>query len=351
MNLGIMLPNWIGDVVMATPTLRAIRRHLGHNGKIVGIMRPYVSEVLSGTDWFDHTILYQRKKTQDPELGYRALVRKLRAHRFDTFILMTNSLRTGAIAWLSGARQRIGYVRYGRGPLLNGKLYPPRDGWKLTPVSAVDYYLQLAYSIGCPTEVRRLELKTLPDDEAGARQVWDNLKLASAERVIAFNTGGARGAAKHWPIEYFIELAQRLVEDRRNSVLILCGPAEQETAAELERCVNDPRVRSMANQDMSLGVAKACIRRSHMMVTTDSGPRHFAAAFDVPVVSMFGPIDPRWSETYHSKAIHLQHQVPCGPCGRRTCPLEHHRCMRELTVDRVYDSVIQCLRAHSGAAA
>jgi heptosyltransferase-2 len=65
-------------------------------------------------------------------------------------------------------------------------------------------------------------------------------------------------------------------------------------------------------------------------VTTDSGPRHFAAAFDRPVVSLFGPTFIEWTETYFHKGINLQKQVPCGPCQLRICPLDH-RCMRELS--------------------
>jgi heptosyltransferase-2 len=72
------------------------------------------------------------------------------------------------------------------------------------------------------------------------------------------------------------------------------------------------------------------------MVTTDSGPRHFAAAFKVPAVTLFGPTDPRWSDNYHPDAINLQLDVDCGPCAKRVCPLKHHRCMRELSVNHVF---------------
>jgi heptosyltransferase-2 len=79
------------------------------------------------------------------------------------------------------------------------------------------------------------------------------------------------------------------------------------------------------------------------MVTTDSGPRHFAAAFDVPVVTLFGPTHIGLSENYHARAVHLQHDLECVPCQRRTCPLGHHRCMRDLSIDEVYRAVLQLL--------
>jgi heptosyltransferase-2 len=79
------------------------------------------------------------------------------------------------------------------------------------------------------------------------------------------------------------------------------------------------------------------------MVTTDSGPRHFAAAFGVPVVTLFGPTRISLSENYHPQAIHLQHELDCVPCQRRTCPLGHHRCMVDLKIDEVYRAVRQWL--------
>ena len=80
---------------------------------------------------------------------------------------------------------------------------------------------------------------------------------------------------------------------------------------------------------LSLGLTKACVRRSNLLVTTDSGPRHFAAAFDRPVVTLFGPTWIDWTETYYPQAIHLQKKVDCGPCQQRVCPLDH-RCMKQL---------------------
>jgi heptosyltransferase-2 len=86
----------------------------------------------------------------------------------------------------------------------------------------------------------------------------------------------------------------------------------------------------------------ACVRRADLLVTTDSGPRHFAAAFGTPVVTLFGPTHIEWTETYFDQAVHIQEKVPCGPCQKRVCPLDH-RCMRDLSPDRVYAEVERLL--------
>jgi heptosyltransferase-2 len=134
-------------------------------------------------------------------------------------------------------------------------------------------------------------------------------------------------------------LAKRIVRKYNAAVLVICGPAEKAPAAEIARLADDPRVVSLADHPSSIRLSKGCLAAADLVVSTDSGPRHIAAALDVPTISLFGPTDPRWSDNYHPEAVMLQEPVPCGPCGKRTCPLKHHRCMVDLHVDRVFASV------------
>lgn len=306
-------------------------------------MRPYVASVLEGTDWLDRCIFFDRK-SDNGQLSTLSVVRQLRRWRPDTMVLLTNSLRAGAVAWMSGARERVGYARNGRGPLLSKGLKVPRDGGKLKPISLVDYFLELSYAVGCPRESPDLELATTLSDESIADQIWKDLMLDHVSRVVILSTGSAIGSARDWPIERMAELARRIVTERDVAVLVICGPKEREAAAAIESLANHSRVTSMAEQDLSLGVTKACIRRSQLMVSTDSGPRHIASAFDVPVITLFGPIDYRWNDTRHPLAINLQNHAECRPCGKSICPFTHHRCMAEHTVDRVYAAVHEQLQ-------
>ena len=224
----------------------------------------------------------------------------------------------------------------------------PRDRSGLTPRSAVDHYLEVARFLA-PGECDKLpELATTARDEQLAECVWSDLGWRRDDPVMVLNTGGAFGAAKAWPEEHFGRLARKLVEHWAARVLVLCGPAEREAARRICRVGDHPFIQSLAEYPPGVGLTKACVRRARAMVTTDSGPRHFASAFRVPVVTIFGPTDPRWSHNYHPHAIDLQLDVPCGPCGRRVCPLKHHRCMRELTVETVAAAVGRLLARVAG---
>jgi len=328
----------VGDVVMATPALTALR-HQYRASRLIGVLRPYVSGVLDGGDWFDETVF---------DGGTLATAWRLRKLRIDLAVLFTNSFRSALSAWLGGCRQILGYARDWRRALLTDRLEPLRrpDGTYL-PSPLIDAYNLLAVKAGCPLPGHRLRLHTTPGDEAAAERVWKKFALDEAEWVVALNPGAAFGSAKHWPAEYFAALARRLVDELRAAVLVLCGPAERELAGRIVREATCAAVHSLAAESPSLGLTKACVRRADLLVTTDSGPRHFAAAFDRPVVTLFGPTHIAWTETYFPKAVHLQKDVPCGPCQRRVCPLDH-RCMKQLTADEVFAAAAGALHRFAG---
>jgi heptosyltransferase-2 len=343
MKIGLFLPNWIGDAVMATPTLRAVREQFGPDTRLIGVMRPSVADVLAGTPWLDECLLYDPRSRHASQRSW-PLVRTLRRARLDIALLLSNSFRTALLARLAGANERVGYSRYGRRWLLTRPLEPPRsaDG-TLAPNPMVDYYLALAAAIGCEHTSPRLELQTTSHDEQAADQVCRQFYLRE-DRIVVFNCSGAFGAAKLWPTEHFAELAKRVAELLDHDVLVVCGPSERALAAEIEQRAHHSRVVSLARQPLSLGLSKACVRRARLMVTTDSGPRHFAVAFGVPVVTIFGPTHPRWVENPTAQATDVRLALDCIGCQRRTCPLSHHRCMRELSVDQVYQHVAAALR-------
>ena len=246
-------------------------------------------------------------------------------------------------AWLSGAKRRIGFQRDGRGWLLTDRLQPIRDErGRLKPSPILDDYNRLALAAGCEDPGHRLALHTTAADEADADAVLARFGIRDYDPVVCLNPGAAFGAAKFWPSDSFARLAQDLVAQVGVKVIVLCGPAEREQARSIARLANRTDVFSLADEKLSLGLTKALIRRSRLLVTTDSGPRHFAAAFDRPVVSLFGPTFIDWTRTYFAKEITLQKEVPCGPCQLRTCPTDH-ACMRLLAPREVLAAALKAL--------
>ncbi len=346
MKIAVFCPNLIGDTVMATPAFRALRRGFPE-AMLTLVVKPRVWPTLEGTTWFDEVIKFE-PGSMDREQRTLPVVRRLRRARFDVAVLFPNSIRSASIAWLADIPRRLGYVRHGRGLLLSDRLHYPRDSeGRRLPMPIVESYLKLVRLLGCPVESVRAELATTGDDEAAADAAWAELGLESAEKVVCLNTGGAFGPAKSWPTSHFGELARRLAAEAGAAVLVLCGPDERAAAREIVHSACHPRVVSLADRSLGIGLTKACVRRCALLITTDSGPRHFASAFNTRVITLFGPTHVSWTRTYHPGAWHVFHPVPCGPCQRAVCPEGHHRCMRDLTPEGVYRVALRALAGAS----
>ena len=343
-RIALFLPNWIGDVVMATPAVQAIRDKCPA-AELIAVCKPYVADVLGGNPWLQETILLEKRGPHSQRMF--SVTSKLRKKQIDASILFPNSFRPAAIAWLAGCRKIIGFVRYGRGFLLTNRLFAKTSPiGNFIPSPAIDDYNRLAQELGTDHPGFRMRLFTTSNDEASVDSIWKKFGLAKYPRIVTLNPGAAFGAAKHWPIDSFSRLARMLTQRTGSGVLVLCGPGERDMARQIAEGSRSPHAFSLHDVPLSLGLTKACIRRADLLITTDSGPRHFAAAFDRPVVTLFGPTHIAWTETYYSKAIHLQKKVPCGPCQLRACPLDH-RCMQELTPTEVFGAAQRLLSQYA----
>ena len=343
MKIAILMPTWLGDLAMATPTIRAIRRHFGAPSQLVGVMRPYQSSLLEGTGWLDEQWNFD-PRSKDAKLRLTATALRMRRARFDMAVLLPNSFRTALLAYLGGVRQRVGYTQYGRGPLLTTKIRAKfYNGGQWTP--QVDRYLGIAGAIGCPVESRRLELKTTSTDERSADEVFRRLGIRDNGRLVLLNSSSASSPSRLWPVKHFGELARTIAGGLDQDVLVMCGPQERDMARAIAQLSGHPRVFSMADQPLDLGTAKACMRRGKLMISTDSGPRHVAAALGVQGITLFGPIHPGITRNPEQRAVELHLDLDCLGCKKRICPLKHHRCMRDLSVDTVYAEAEKLLTA------
>jgi heptosyltransferase-2 len=315
------------------------------------------AELLEGSGWLDRMVAYDRHG-RDPTRHFRAVARQLRADPADVALVVPNSLSSAALAWAGGARRRVGYARHGRGLLLTDSLPPERPakrrrglaGWfAVEPVSPAAHAMDLAERIGVPREPLVTQLTTTAADEALADEVLARLFPRDASRpdgplvsrpdgpLVVFNDNGAFGPAKSWGADRFAALARLVLARRPDArVLVHCGPGDREEARGIVRLANTPGVASLADESrLPFGLSKALLRRADVVVTSDSGPRHIAAAFGTPTVVLLGPIDARLSRSEQPRTVEMRLDLPCSPCGRRECPLGHHDCMRLLTVDDV----------------
>jgi len=125
-------------------------------------------------------------------------------------------------------------------------------------------------------------------------------------------------------------------------LLLLVGPGEDEIAAEIVG-KSSARIVNTGPDKVDLGLLKPVIRRCNLLVTNDTGPRHYATAMDIPVVVLMGPTDPRWTQSHLDKTTVLRKDLPCAPCHEKVCKTGRHQCMRTITPEEVARAVNKLL--------
>jgi heptosyltransferase II len=339
-RLLVVVPNWVGDVVLATPVLAALRAHF-RAARITYLLRKYVAEIVDGGNWHDTLQFWPsgrglRREWQTLGLGHR-----LRAERFDLALLLTNSFRAALLAWQTRAARRVGYVREGRGLLLTDRLRPLKANGEFVPSPVLPYYVALAEHVGCPVTDRRVRLGITAEQEAAGTALLRHYQLDDGRPYALVNPGAAFGAAKCWPPERFAEVCDRLQAEHGLRAVLVGAPGE----ASLMRAIAGRTHHGAVCCDTpgtTLGSLKVLARGAALLVCNDTGPRHYGSAFNVPTVTIFGPTHQAWTDTDYADEIKLQVPVECGPCQLRNCPLDL-RCMTRLTTDMVMGAVGELL--------
>ena len=335
---------------MATPMLRAMRQ-LYPQAHISYLMRRYVKPVYAGLPYADQLITYRTGKTRAKAgKGLFDLAARLRAGKFDMAVLLPNSFKSALLCKMAGIERIVGYDRDGRSFLLSDKLLPAKDRGKFVPTPIVAYYLGLAQYLGSTHRDVKLELYVTPSEQEEARDVLRRSNLdeniyrpaaAGHGPLVVLNPGAQYGAAKCWLPEYFARVGDRLIEEMGATVLISSAPRERLIVGAVLGAMKHSAI-DLSQTGMSLGALKEIVRRCDLMITNDTGPRHIAAAFDVPVITVFGPTHPEWTEINFAHERKVAVKVFCGPCQKKTCPLDH-RCMTRVTPGMVFEKAEELL--------
>ena len=178
-----------------------------------------------------------------------------------------------------------------------------------------------------------MHISDLTQKKANTR--LNNYGIQPDDLVVGLNPGASFGSSKCWPPEHFSALAELLYKNHRCKILLLAGPGEESIATKIvESCSID--IINTAQDQIDLAELKPLVKRCNLLVTNDTGPRHYAVALNVPHIVLMGPTNPIYTEKNLQNSVVLQKSLACVPCHKKICPLGHHACMRELTPDDVF---------------
>lgn len=334
-NILVRMPNWIGDLVMATPVLFDLRQKFP-KAEITAMCRAPLSELLEEDDAIDELYSFQR-----PSNGFlrreerRDIIAKIEAGKYDVGILLTNSFSSAWWFWKGKVARRIGF-----GGNLRGWLLTDRVKWPIEKVHQVDVYKRLLEPLGVRRSETAPRLYVKNEEIEAARQLLLQRGYVEGKRLVGINPGAAFGSAKCWLPERFRALALRLLEERDLFVLFFGDAATNSLVKEICRGLPE-RVMNLAGVT-SLRELVCLVKECDLLITNDSGPMHVAAAVETPLVALFGSTDEEVTGPYGQKGSVVNKRVSCSPCLKRVCPIDF-RCMKEISVEEVVEKVRGCL--------
>jgi len=332
----VRVPNWLGDAVMATCVLRAVRAGVP-GARIAVAARPKFVELFAGLPSMDEFIPLAGESL----LGAFTLGRSRRG-AFDLALVLPNSLRSALMPFAARARRRIGYRGQGRAILLTDRLSPPGAGrGRRTPEPMPRYWRRIVEAAGIPWQGDAPELRVTDEERELAAAKARVFGLGGGERLIGISPGAAFGPSKRWVTERFAEAAALLHRATGMRAIVFLAPGEEALGEEIVRVARSPII-STAAEVLSIGLLKAFMTRCALLLSTDSGTRHIGVALGTPVVTVMGPTDPRYTAYCLERQRVIAREVPCGPCHLRDCPTDH-RCMMEIQAGEVAAAGLELL--------
>ena len=336
--------NWIGDVVMISPAVRAIRENF-QGARIAILAKRWVLETLGGNPYYDDLIEYDSDGRHRGAPGVWRLSRELRLVRFDLAVLFQKAFEAAAIAFLAGARMRFGYATDRRGALLTHPLPDPPAG-----VHHVEAFLGIARGLGCTVRDPRPFFHLDPDARRRVAALLETSRHPGGAPLVALHPGASK-APRAWHADRFALLGRRLVERARASIVLLGGPEDRDLLRAVAAGV-PARSRVDLPDGLSIQEMAGVLERSALFVGNDSGPMHLAAALGAPVVAIFGPGSPRRTSPVPREGglEVIGGDYPCSPCRQdffRECPSSPAGkpfCLEEITVDEVEAAALRLLR-------
>lgn len=313
--------NWIGDAVMTTPALGAVKTAFP-GAEMTVVAPPLVAELLSPHPFVDRVIVFDRKGPHRGLLGFWRFCRGLREKRFDLAILLQNAVGAAGMARLARIPRCAGFDTDGRGFLLTHRVH---CGPAERRLHHTDYYLSMLRGLGIEGGDGRLILACTEYERRWA------LEFMGEGMWVAVNAGAAFGSAKRWLPDRFAAVADAFSAWGWR-VVLTGGPAERDIGAAIESAMRSRALNVVGKTTVRqlVGVLSQC----RFMVTNDSGPMHMGAALGVPLVALFGPTDHTTTSPLAQHVRIVRRETPCAPCLRRHCPTDR-RCMDAITVDDV----------------
>lgn len=342
----IVLFGAIGDVTQALPVAVRLKK-FWPDCRISWVVEPPSKNLLEGHPSVDRVVVFDRPK------GFSAYIRciqEIRQESYDLVLDLQRHVKSGFTSWLSRGEKRWGFHRRNAKEfnwVFNNSHITQEDRW----LPKIQHYQRFLDQLGLP-EVKPLEYRLEPT-EAECARVRNLIETKLAEKQLSASRGfaalviGASWQSKLWPLDNYAELISRLYQDEGLISIVVGGRTEKEAGEQLTRAAQVPAISFVA--ETNLRELCALFQETAIVIGSDSGPAHIAAACGKRVITLWGSTSARRSSPYGSEDLALQSAIGCSPCYRRSCPGLGTICMKDIPAEAVLLRLKQLVRSDQKA--
>ena len=326
------MPNWIGDAVMASPIPKQIKKKWPMALITLMASEP-IASIFQKDPNMDKFLIFEKEES------HRSLINELKSKEFDLGLLLTNSFSSAWLFYRAKIPYRVGYSKDFRSPLLSKKLPYPR---KKTSEHMIQTYHKLLRRMGVCGQVKPYLYLSI-DEKKSAEKFLAKCGIEKDQIIIGISPSAAFGSSKCWPEERYREVAQKLLENPKVTVLFFGDPKSEDKVKKIAQDLGN-RAYNLAGST-SLRQLMALLSKCDLFLTNDSGPMHMGCALNTTTIALFGSTSPEATGPYH-KSTFIRKKVACSPCFKRECPIDF-RCMKAIEVDEVYQTLLEQLNIFS----
>ena len=346
----------IGDVILTTPMIRAIRKALP-DAEIDFMVEPFAAPALEGNPYISNIILLKRHKMKKELPSVRKLLKPedysflarfgetiglyslIMGRKYDVVFDLWGNLRTAMLTFFSGAKYRAGFNYRVRKYFYNLRFSPD-----IKTKYNVYYHMDLLKTAGIPEDGGKTDFFIFPEDEKFADDYLKSVGAQAGGKIIGINGMGS-WFTKRWQTEKFAGLIDALVKKDKNYCFIITwGPGEKELAEKIFTTVKENKNNVMLAPDTSIKQLGALIKKFDLLVTNDGAPKHIAVAVGTPTLTIFGPTNYKaWGPSDNPLHLEVHSADKCAPCEKMSC--DNFICMENISVEEVLEKSLRLLES------
>ena len=320
--------NWLGDLVISLPALRAVRRAFP-DARLAVLVKQELAGFFDGLRWVDRVIAYRVGRRLGGLADRWRVISAIRAESFDLAVVLPRSFEAALWVALGRVPRRVGFAAQGRGPLLTDRAAAAAS--VAGRHQAYDYLQMLRDTLGVEGRVEDTRLEVGEERRAMMQEWLAGRRRRPGAPLIALAAGAAYGPAKQWPPQRYAALIDHLAE--RAECILVGSPDERPPCEEIAAASRAGAIVSAGSTDV--GDLVAVLSLCAGFAGNDSGAMHVAAALGIPTVGIFGSTEPQRTGPLGLRTRILYRKLPCSPCLARTCRYGHYECLKQLAVAEV----------------